>query len=129
MVERHSGAQLDRIRLSGIEVMATHGVYPEEKVKPQLFRIDLTCGLRPRPDSDDLVTTVDYAALTGRVVTLVQGESVELIETLAERISQLCLSDPRVVEVEVSVHKPGAALPAPVADVAVTIVRRNLNEQ
>lgn len=116
---------LDRIRLTGIEVRATHGVYPEEKQIRQLFRIDLDCGLRPRPDSDRLDTTVDYAQLCGKVAALVERESLDLIETLAERISELCLSDQRLAEVEVSVHKPGAALPVPVADVAVTITRRN----
>lgn len=126
MVVGHSDTELDRIRLSGIEVMATHGVYPEEKIQPQLFRIDLTCSLRPRPDADDLTTTVDYADLTAKVVKLVQQDTVDLIETLAERISSLCLSDPRIAVVEVSVHKPSAALPAPVADVAVTITRRSL---
>lgn len=120
---------LDRIQLTGIEVMATHGVYPQEKVTPQLFRIDLTCQLRPRPDSDDLDTTVDYAKLCGQVAELVQRESLDLIESLAERISELCLSDPRLVEVEVSVHKPEAELPVPVADVAVTITRRNPDDR
>ncbi|MCB0911680.1 MAG: dihydroneopterin aldolase [Propionibacteriaceae bacterium] len=119
-----SGAP-DRIRLAGIEVTATHGVYAEEKVTPQLFVIDLTCSLRPRPDLDDLATTVDYADLAGRVAEAAGAGSVDLIETLAERISTVCLTDPRVAEVEVTVHKPQAPLPVPVADVAVTITRRN----
>lgn len=115
----------DRIRLTGLEVTAIHGVYAEEKVTPQLFVIDLDCSLRPRPDLDDLATTVDYAGLAGRVAETVRGASVDLIETLAERIGAVCLADPVVAEVEVTVHKPQAPLPVPVADVAVTITRRN----
>jgi len=116
----------DRIRVTGIEVTATHGVYAEEKVTPQLFVIDLVCSLRPRPEVDDLTTTVDYADLAVRVADAARTGSVDLIETLAERISGVCLADPRIAEVEVTVHKPQAPVGVPVADVAVTITRRNL---
>lgn len=115
----------DRIRLTGIEVTATHGVYAEEKVTPQPFVIDLDCRLRPRPDTDDLATTVDYSQLASRVADVVSSDSVDLIETLAERIGRTCLADTRIAEVEVTVHKPKAPLSVPVADVAVTITRRN----
>lgn len=114
----------DRIRLSGIQVTARHGVYEEEKVTPQLFVIDVTCSLRDRPNSDDLATTVDYAELAQRIAHVARSGSVDLIETLAERISDTCLEDQRIAEVEVTVHKPQAPLPVPAADVAVTITRR-----
>ncbi|MFT4109909.1 dihydroneopterin aldolase [Propionicimonas sp.] len=117
-------APADRIRLTGLEVDAVHGVYAEEKLAPQRFVIDLVCSLRPRPASDDLATTVDYAGLASRVAAAATGDPVDLIETLAERISRTCLADPRIAEVEVTVHKPQAPLPVPVADVAVTITRR-----
>lgn len=113
----------DRISVTGIRVTATHGVYAEEKVTPQLFVIDLVCSLRQRPDADDLDTTVDYAELTGRVAEVAGSGSLDLIETLAERIAGACLAHPLVAEVEVTVHKPQAPLPVPVADVAVTITR------
>jgi dihydroneopterin aldolase len=115
----------DQIRLTGIQVTARHGVYAAEKVTPQLFVIDVACGLRPRPDSDDLATTVDYAELSRQVADVAGADSVDLIETLAERVAATCLANPLVAEVEVTVHKPQAPLPVPVADVAVTITRRN----
>ncbi len=120
-----SAREPDRIRLTGIEVTATHGVYAHEKVTPQPFVVDLVCRLRPRPDTDDLATTVDYSELTRQVAEVVSSDSVDLIETLAERISRTCLANPRIAEVEVTVHKPEAPLSVPVADVAVTITRRN----
>ncbi|MGC3995703.1 MAG: dihydroneopterin aldolase [Propionicimonas sp.] len=124
LIPQGPGPAADRVRLTGLEVDAIHGVYAEEKLTPQRFVIDLVCSLRPRPDSDDLATTVDYAALASRVAAAATGAPVDLIETLAERISRTCLADPRIAEVEVTVHKPQAPLPVPVADVAVTITRR-----
>lgn len=115
----------DRIRLTGIQVSARHGVYPDEKVTPQIFVIDVACSLRPRPDTDELRTTVDYAELAERVAQVARTGSVDLIETLAERISASCLTDPLIAQVEVTVHKPQAPLSVPVADVAVTITRTN----
>lgn len=115
----------DVVRLTGIEVTARHGVYPEEKVTPQLFVFDVACSLAPRPAADDLATTVDYAALAARVSRVAGEGSVDLIETLAERVAATCLAEPLVEEVEVTVHKPEAPLPVPVADVSVTITRRS----
>jgi dihydroneopterin aldolase len=116
--------QRDRITLRGIEVVARHGVYPQEKRDPQPFRADLLVWLEPRPDLDELATTVDYSGLVDLVAAVLGGDSVDLIETLAERIAAACLSRPGVAEVEVTVHKPDAPLSVPVGDVAVTINRR-----
>ena len=113
----------DRITLRGIQVSARHGVYPEEKVTPQLFLIDVTCSLAAPATDDDLATTVDYAELAERIGEVAAGEPVDLIETLAERIAATCLADRRLAAVEVTVHKPQAAMPVAVADIAVTITR------
>jgi dihydroneopterin aldolase len=66
---------------------------------------------------------VDYGALATRVVAVVEGEPVNLIETLAGRIANVCLAEPRVEQVEVTVHKPFAPVAAPLDDVTVTIRR------
>jgi dihydroneopterin aldolase len=54
---------------------------------------------------------------------VVAGEPVELIETLAARLAEVCLADEKVARAEVTVHKPAAPITVPFADVAVTIVR------
>ncbi len=55
--------------------------------------------------------------------SVVEGEPVNLIETLAERIAQVCLKHEAVQEVEVRVHKPDAPITVPFDDVTVTITR------
>ena len=55
--------------------------------------------------------------------SVVEGEPVDLIETLAERIAQACLKHDGVREVEVCVHKPDAPITVPFDDVTVTITR------
>lgn len=113
----------DRVRLAGMRFSAVHGVYDFERLQPQTFVVDLTCDLSPRPDSDDLATTVDYAELSKAVQADITGQPVNLIETLAERVARTCLNHPLIAAVEVTVHKPDAAMPVELDDVAVTITR------
>jgi dihydroneopterin aldolase len=66
---------------------------------------------------------VDYGELAQRVHDAVASDPVDLIETLAQRIAHLCLSEQPVRRVAVTVHKRQAPVPVPVTEVAVTIER------
>ena len=48
---------------------------------------------------------------------------MNLLETLAARLAEVCLADERVEAVTVTVHKPQAPIPLNFADVAVSIRR------
>jgi dihydroneopterin aldolase len=113
----------DRIRLTGIEVVGRHGVYTGEKFSDQPFVVDLDCVIDRRRLVDDLATTVDYSELADQVARIIQAESVDLIETLAERIAAACLSHPVITTATVTVHKPEAPLSVHVRDVAVEVTR------
>ena len=115
----------DRIELKGIEVLARHGVLEHEKQEPQLFRIDLTLflDLSSAGASDDLADTVDYGKLAQVTHDLVQGESHDLIESVANQIATAVLAESRVERVTVTVHKPEAPIPLTFEDVAVTVDR------
>jgi len=115
----------DRIELKGIEVLARHGVLEHEKREPQIFRIDLTLylDLSSAGASDDLADTVDYGKLAQVTHDLVQGESRDLIESVANQIATVVLAEPHVDRVTVTVHKPEAPIPLTFEDVAVTVDR------
>jgi dihydroneopterin aldolase len=115
----------DRITLTGLRVRGFHGVYEHERRDGQDFVVDATLWLdsRPAAASDDVADTVDYGALADRLATVVAGEPVNLIETLAARLCELCMTDERVIAAEVTVHKPQAPIAREFADVAVTARR------
>lgn len=115
----------DRIELRGLTARGRHGWYSHERETGQEFRVDVALGVdtRAAAASDDLVDTIDYGVLAEGVVGVVAGEPVRLVETLAQRIADLCLEDSRVEDVEVTVHKPEAPLTMPFGDVTVTIRR------
>jgi dihydroneopterin aldolase len=117
--------QRDRVTLRGLRGFGRHGVLVNERQEGQSFLVDVALGLDTRraAGSDDLADTVDYGDLAGRVVAVVEGEPVNLLETLAQRIADLCLGHPLVEQVEVTVHKPFAPVAVPFDDVTVTIQR------
>ena len=116
---------MDELAVTGIECFAHHGVLEHERLEGQTFVVDLTLGIdtRPAAASDDLHDTVDYGSLVARVKAAVESDPVDLIETLAERISGVCLLEDRVQWARVTVHKPGAPIEATFADVTLTITR------
>ena len=115
----------DRITLTGIAGYGYHGVFPEERASGQPFVVDLVCelDLSGAAAGDDLGQTVDYGGLAQAVVADIERDPLNLIEALAERIAGTCLSHQAVQRVKVTVHKPNAPLPVPVADVAITLTR------
>jgi 7,8-dihydroneopterin aldolase/epimerase/oxygenase len=115
----------DRLAVLGIEAFGHHGVFDFERREGQIFRVDLVLGVdtRPAARSDDLQDTVDYGTLVAAVKKVVENDPVDLIETLAQRIADVCLADGRVQWAEVTVHKPDAPIEATFNDVALTITR------
>lgn len=121
-----SDERIDELAVLGIECFGHHGVFDVEKRDGQVFVIDLVLGVDTRPAgrSDDLRDTVDYGSLVAAVKNAVETDPVDLIETLAQRIADVCLLDDRVQWARVTVHKPDAPIEATFRDVALTITRR-----
>ncbi len=115
--------KLDKIHIRDLRLRCIIGVCEEERRGKQDVLINLTlhADLRTPGRSDRIEDTVDYGAVEKRVIATVDQSSCLLVEHLAERIAQVCLDDPRVERVVVSVDKPGA-LPF-ARSVAVEITR------
>lgn len=115
----------DVIELRGLRVMATHGCLPEEKERAQPFELDLDVftDLGPAAAADTVGATVDYGVLVHDVVAVVAGEHFSLLETLAERVAQVVLSDDRVTSVTVAVRKLRPPVAADLATAGVRITR------
>jgi 7,8-dihydroneopterin aldolase/epimerase/oxygenase len=117
----------DRIALRGLRAHGRHGVYDFERERGQMFRVDAVLELDTRPAAagDDLDRTVNYAELAQQLYAVLSGEPVSLLETLAQRLADVCLAHPLVGAVEITVHKPQAELGVPFDDVTVTIRRES----
>jgi dihydroneopterin aldolase len=119
----------DELAVTGIECFAHHGVFDFERREGQVFVVDLVLGIdtRPAAASDDLADTVNYGTLVADVKAAVERDPVDLIETVAQRITEVCLLDTRVEWARVTLHKPDAPIDATYSDVALTITRTRGN--
>jgi dihydroneopterin aldolase len=115
----------DRISLRGLRAHAHHGVYAFERERGQMFGVDAVLELDTvaAAAGDDLDKTVNYAELAQDLYAVLAGEPVALLETLAQRLADVCLAHALVDAVEITVHKPQAELGVPFDDVTVTIRR------
>lgn len=115
----------DRITLEGLAAHAYHGVHDWERHQGQQFLVDAVLELDTAPAAagDDLARTVDYSGLAQRLHAVLTGEPVNLLETLAQRLAEVCLAAPLVEAVEITVHKPQAQLGVTFTDVRVSIRR------
>ncbi len=120
---RESG--LDRVTLTGIAAFGHHGVFDFERAQGQRFVVDVSCSLdlSEAAVTDDLHRSVDYGTLARAIVADIEGDPLNLIEALADRIARTCLEAGMVERVEVTVHKPQAPVGVEFADVSVTLTR------
>ena len=118
----------DRILLEDMVFHGHHGTLPAEQElgQPFLVSVELHLDLRPAGTSDDLTKTVDYSEIHSMARDIVEGPSVQLVETVAERIAAAVLENHPLVEaVKVRVAKPHVRLGGTVlAGSAVEILRR-----
>ena len=116
----------DRVEIRGLELLAYCGVLDEEQARKQPFRLDLDlyADLSQAGRSDDLAHTVDYGAVTDRVVAQISEERYQLVERMAQRVADLALESPVVSAVTVRVAKLRPPIAAQVATAGVRIHRR-----
>jgi len=96
---------MDHILISDLEVFYQVGVTEEERATPQrlLLTLDLAHDFKSATASDNLADTIDYFAVSQRLLRFGEGCHWELIETLAVDIARMILEEfrPRSVTVEV----------------------------
>lgn len=117
-------AALDRIHIRDLVVRCIIGINPHERDQRQDVTINITlhADLRKAGVSDRIEDTVNYKTIKDQVAEMVEKSECYLIECLAQKVADLCLADPLVQRVDVTLDKPGALRYA--RSVAVQISRR-----
>ncbi|WP_245593498.1 dihydroneopterin aldolase [Azospirillum halopraeferens] len=96
-----------RIRVKDLVLMCSIGVYAHEKTKRQRVRINLEMTVQESvtPLDDDIANVVSYDTIIDSIRSLVESGHINLVETLADAIADICLADRRVEAVRLSVEK------------------------
>lgn len=96
------------LRLENLRVECILGDLPEERVTPRENEIDLELvGDFPAVKTDNLVDTVDYAALSRKIEAVLIEAKAKMIEHAAYLVKELCLKEPYVTDVKVTIRKRG----------------------
>ncbi len=113
----------DTIFLHGLKVETIVGVWDWERKIRQTVSIDIEMGadVRRAAETDNIDDTLDYKAVAKQVQQMVADSEFRLIETMAEKIAELVLTEFEVTWIQVRVSKPGAIRGA--KDVGVLIRR------
>ena len=100
----------DRIEIKDLLLRCIIGINAQERKARQdvLLNIVLWTDTRAAAARDDIDQTVNYRTVTKEIIAHVEASQHLLVETLAERVAEICLQDPRVRRARVSVEKPGA---------------------
>jgi 7,8-dihydroneopterin aldolase/epimerase/oxygenase len=111
---------LRHIFIRNLELPARIGVHGYEKTEVQPVRINVDLGVEDAAVRDDaLDNVVDYEIIANRIHALLAQGHVNLAETLAERIAELCFADKRVRSALVRVEKLRALKGAEAAGVEI----------
>jgi len=114
MAPRVAGLEsgLRHVFLRDMVLAASIGVHPHEHAATQRVRINVDLGVEDETaragiavGPDELARVVDYEKIAARVRSIVAIGHIRLVETLAERIAETCLVDPRVKTARIRVEK------------------------
>ena len=114
----------DIIFLNGLEMEAIIGIFDWERRVKQSVVIDLQMqtDIRAAAATDSIEDTLNYKAVAKRLLDFVSNSEFHLVETLAERVARIVVTEFGVPWVRVDLNKPGAIRGS--RDVGVRIERR-----
>ncbi len=114
---------MDTVFIRGLKAKATVGVFEWERQIRQtlVLDLDLRADAVKAAANDALEDTVDYKAISQRIVELVEASEYRLVESLAEEVASVVRQEFEVPWVRVQISKPYAVRTA--QEVGVIIER------
>lgn len=101
---------MDIVFIRDLKVDTLVGIYDWERRLRQHVILDLDMGtdIAKAAKSDHIDDTLDYKAVSKRVMQFVRESEFQLVETLAEKVAGIVMQEFGVKWVKVTLHKPGA---------------------
>jgi dihydroneopterin aldolase len=101
---------MDRVFIEALEIECVIGIYDwERKIRqPVVLDLEMAFDNRVPAASDDIELTLDYKAVSKRLIQFVSESEFGLVETLAERCAQIILDEFKVTTLRLKLAKPGA---------------------
>ena len=116
---------MDIIYINDLRIETIIGIYGWERKTRQTVVLDIEMGtdIRKASTTENVEDTINYKLVAERLFDFVGGSEFELVETLAEQISDILLNEFNVPWLRLKLNKQGAL--KGVRDVGVIIERGN----
>jgi len=101
---------MDIIFISDLRAETIIGIYEWERNQKQVVAVDIEMAtdIARSASSDSIEDALNYKAVSKRVEQFIVESSFQLVETLAERLSEVILNEFAVPWLRLTLHKPGA---------------------
>ena len=118
---------MDIIYLNDLRIETVIGIYDWERKTKQTVILDIEMGtdIAKAASTDDIEDTINYKAVAKRLFAFVGESEFELVEKLAESITDILLNEFNVPWCRLRLNKQGAL--RGVRDVGIIIERGNKN--
>ncbi|MEP6939835.1 MAG: dihydroneopterin aldolase [Rudaea sp.] len=112
---------MDTVFIEDLRIETVIGIYEWERRIRQVVAIDLEMAFDNRvpATSDHIDDTLNYKAVSKRLIAFVEGASFQLVETLAEHCAEIVLAEFKVGWLRLKVSKPGAVRGSKAVGVAI----------
>ena len=101
---------MDKIFLNDLKIDTIIGIYDWERHTQQTltFVLEMDWDIRKAAETDDISNTLDYGAIAQKIVNFVKASDYQLIETLAEDLTQMLLTEFSIPKLKLTLSKPVA---------------------
>lgn len=96
-----------KIHINNLVLPALIGIHPHEKNKKQKISINIILSApdNTKNSDDNIENVVSYEHIVQNIKNLLDKGHIGLLESLAEKISLICLDDNRVIDVKIKIEK------------------------
>ena len=100
----------DLVFIEDLRIQTVIGIYDWEREITQTVSLDLQMAfdISPAGKSDDIADTLDYKAVSKRLIHFVEASEFQLVEALAEHCAKIVLEEFPVTWLKLKLSKPGA---------------------
>ena len=114
---------MDIIFLGGLEIETIIGIYDwEREIKQRVvLDIEMAFDIQKAAETDDIQHTLDYKAVSKRIIAFVEESGFFLVEKLTSEIADIIVNEFNVPWVKITLNKKGAIRGA--SDVGIIIER------
>jgi dihydroneopterin aldolase len=101
---------MDRVFIEDLNVQTVIGIYDWEREIKQVVSLNLEMefNITRAAETDSIEDTLDYKAVSKRMIRFIEDSEFQLVEALAERCAAIVLAEFPVTWLRLKLGKPGA---------------------